>query len=164
MGVIGASWGMHAFVEYPRHGLPLLKMSPRPGAGRTTPVLSLRHGGSGTRTGVGARRRRPGSRRFHLDPDPRCDGEGRRDPAEIEIRPPIRTPDGGGTDSGGYAVSVLLVGMSHRSAPVSMLERVSVADTDQPKTLARLLSEDAVSEAMLVSTCKIGRAAWRERV
>lgn len=50
-------------------------------------------------------------------------------------------------------MSVLLVGMSHRSAPVSMLERVSVADTDQPKTLARLLAEDAVSEAMLVSTC-----------
>ena len=50
-------------------------------------------------------------------------------------------------------MSVLLVGMSHRSAPVSMLERVSVADTDQPRTLARLLSEDAVSEAMLVSTC-----------
>ena len=50
-------------------------------------------------------------------------------------------------------MSVLLVGMSHRSAPVPMLERVSVAEPDQPKTLARLLAEDAVSEAMLVSTC-----------
>lgn len=50
-------------------------------------------------------------------------------------------------------MSVLLVGMSHRSAPVPMLERVSVAEPDQPKTLARLLGEDAVSEAMLVSTC-----------
>lgn len=50
-------------------------------------------------------------------------------------------------------MSVLLVGMSHRSAPVPLLERVSVADVDQPKTLARLLAEDAVSEAMLVSTC-----------
>src|SRR5699024_2107014 len=71
----------------------------------------------------------------------------------VEIRSAGGPLDGGGTDSGGFAVSVLLVGMSHRSAPVPMLERVSVAEPDQPKTLARLLAEDAVSEAMLVSTC-----------
>lgn len=50
-------------------------------------------------------------------------------------------------------MSVLLVGMSHRSAPVSLLEQVAVGEADRPATLRRLVSEDAVSEAMLVSTC-----------
>lgn len=50
-------------------------------------------------------------------------------------------------------MSVLLVGMSHRSAPVSVLERVAVTDTDRPKFTDRLLATDHVSEAMVVSTC-----------
>lgn len=45
------------------------------------------------------------------------------------------------------------MGMSHRSAPVPVLERVTVAETDRPKVLSALLAEDAVTEAMLVSTC-----------
>ncbi|MDO4609909.1 glutamyl-tRNA reductase [Corynebacterium sp.] len=48
---------------------------------------------------------------------------------------------------------MLLVGMSHRSAPVPVLERVTVAEADRPKVLSALLAEDAVTEAMLVSTC-----------
>ncbi|MDG3017134.1 glutamyl-tRNA reductase [Speluncibacter jeojiensis] len=50
-------------------------------------------------------------------------------------------------------MSVLLVGISHRSAPVSVLERVAVGETDRPKLLDRLLHSSHVSEAMLVSTC-----------
>ncbi|MEJ5918997.1 glutamyl-tRNA reductase [Corynebacterium sp. H78] len=50
-------------------------------------------------------------------------------------------------------MSVLLVGMSHRSAPVPMLEQVAVTDANRPHTLARLMTEDAIDEAMLVSTC-----------
>ena len=45
------------------------------------------------------------------------------------------------------------MGMSHRSAPVPVLERVTVAEADRPKVLSALLAEDAVTEAMLVSTC-----------
>ncbi|MFD4294360.1 glutamyl-tRNA reductase [Rhodococcus sp. NPDC058505] len=50
-------------------------------------------------------------------------------------------------------MSVLLVGISHRSAPVSVLERVAVADTDRPKLIDKLLASPHVSETMIVSTC-----------
>ncbi|GAA1479634.1 glutamyl-tRNA reductase [Gordonia sinesedis] len=50
-------------------------------------------------------------------------------------------------------MSVLLFGVSHRSAPVEVLERLAVSDHDRPKLVDDLLSSRAVSEAMLVSTC-----------
>lgn len=50
-------------------------------------------------------------------------------------------------------MSVLLVGISHRSAPVSVLERIAVADTDRPKLIATLQNSAHVSESMIVSTC-----------
>ncbi|HEY5856420.1 MAG TPA: glutamyl-tRNA reductase [Aldersonia sp.] len=50
-------------------------------------------------------------------------------------------------------MSVLLVGISHRSAPVSVLERVAVIDTDRPKLTDRMLASRHISEVMIVSTC-----------
>ncbi|WP_238421440.1 glutamyl-tRNA reductase [Gordonia sp. 'Campus'] len=50
-------------------------------------------------------------------------------------------------------MSVLLFGVSHRSAPVEVLERLAVSDHDRPKLVDALLSSRAISEAMLVSTC-----------
>ncbi|MGY0501827.1 glutamyl-tRNA reductase [Nocardia sp. FBN12] len=50
-------------------------------------------------------------------------------------------------------MSVLLVGISHRSAPVSVLEKVAISEADRPKLVDRLLSSSHVSEAMIVSTC-----------
>ncbi|MBF6211380.1 glutamyl-tRNA reductase [Nocardia puris] len=50
-------------------------------------------------------------------------------------------------------MSVLLVGISHRSAPVAVLEKVAITDTDRPKLLDQLLASTHVSEAMIVSTC-----------
>jgi len=50
-------------------------------------------------------------------------------------------------------VSVLLVGISHRSAPVSILEKVAVADTDRPKLTDKMMASGRISEAMIVSTC-----------
>ncbi|NLG45544.1 glutamyl-tRNA reductase [Gordonia sp. (in: high G+C Gram-positive bacteria)] len=50
-------------------------------------------------------------------------------------------------------MSVLLFGVSHRSAPVSVLERLAVSDDDRRKLVDALLSSRTVSEAMLVSTC-----------
>ncbi|MCF8570043.1 glutamyl-tRNA reductase [Gordonia sp. HY002] len=50
-------------------------------------------------------------------------------------------------------MSVLLFGVSHRSAPVSVLERLTVSDTDRPKLVESLVRSPAISEAMLVSTC-----------
>ncbi|SER74108.1 glutamyl-tRNA reductase [Actinokineospora terrae] len=50
-------------------------------------------------------------------------------------------------------MSVIAVGMSHRSAEVRLLERVTVAAPDVPKLLDELLRCRHVSEAVLVSTC-----------
>ncbi|MFT3661135.1 MAG: glutamyl-tRNA reductase [Gordonia sp. (in: high G+C Gram-positive bacteria)] len=50
-------------------------------------------------------------------------------------------------------MSLLLFGVSHRSAPVPVLERLSVSDFDRPKLVESLMQSRVVNEAMLVSTC-----------
>lgn len=50
-------------------------------------------------------------------------------------------------------MSVLAVGLSHRSAELSTLERVAVPATEVTKVLHELQQAEHVSEAMLVSTC-----------
>jgi glutamyl-tRNA reductase len=50
-------------------------------------------------------------------------------------------------------MSVLVVGLSHRSAPVEVLERAAVASDDVPKLLDEMLRSEHVSEAVLLSTC-----------
>ncbi|HWM58453.1 MAG TPA: glutamyl-tRNA reductase [Pseudonocardia sp.] len=50
-------------------------------------------------------------------------------------------------------MSVLVVGLSHRSAPVEVLERAAVAVDEQPKLLDELLRGQHVSEVMLLTTC-----------
>jgi len=50
-------------------------------------------------------------------------------------------------------MSVLLFGVSHRSAPVSVLEQLSTAESDQAKIVDQLLLSSLVSEAMVLSTC-----------
>lgn len=51
------------------------------------------------------------------------------------------------------SASVLLVGLSFRSAPVSMLEQATVADTDLPKMQLSLVDNDVISESLVLSTC-----------
>ncbi len=50
-------------------------------------------------------------------------------------------------------MSVLVVGLSHRSAPVGVLERVAVGATEVPKLADEMLRGEHVSEALLLSTC-----------
>ncbi|MEV4159533.1 glutamyl-tRNA reductase [Nonomuraea dietziae] len=50
-------------------------------------------------------------------------------------------------------MSVLVVGLSHRSAPVALLERVSVSGDALVKLLQDVHTEVNVAEAMVVSTC-----------
>jgi glutamyl-tRNA reductase len=50
-------------------------------------------------------------------------------------------------------VSVLLFGVSHRSAPVSVLEQLSTDEADQIKLIQRVLQSPLVTEAMMLSTC-----------
>ena len=50
-------------------------------------------------------------------------------------------------------MSVLLFGVSHRSAPVSVLEQLSTDESDQVKIIDELLQSPLVTEAMVLSTC-----------
>src|SRR3954447_8033373 len=50
-------------------------------------------------------------------------------------------------------MSVLVVGLSHRTAPVAVLERAAVAGDDLRKTLDELHGADTISEVLLLSTC-----------
>jgi glutamyl-tRNA reductase len=50
-------------------------------------------------------------------------------------------------------VSVLLFGVSHRSAPVSVLEQLSTDESDQVKIINELLESPLVTETMVLSTC-----------
>jgi glutamyl-tRNA reductase len=50
-------------------------------------------------------------------------------------------------------MSVVVVGLNHRTAPLPVLESVTVADTELPKALHDLLGRDHLAEAVVVSTC-----------
>jgi glutamyl-tRNA reductase len=54
---------------------------------------------------------------------------------------------------GDEAMSVLLFGVSHRSAPVSVLEQLSTDESDQAKIVEQVLQSSLITEAMVLSTC-----------
>jgi glutamyl-tRNA reductase len=51
------------------------------------------------------------------------------------------------------SVNVLVVGLSHRSAPVELLERVTVAAGEIPELLDEMLHGSHITEVMMLSTC-----------
>jgi glutamyl-tRNA reductase len=50
-------------------------------------------------------------------------------------------------------VNLLVVGASHRTAPVGVLERLAVAADQAPRILGELLAQPHVGEAVVLSTC-----------
>jgi glutamyl-tRNA reductase len=50
-------------------------------------------------------------------------------------------------------MSLLVVGVSYRTAPVPVLERVSISTDDLPKLLGELHADESISEVMALSTC-----------
>lgn len=50
-------------------------------------------------------------------------------------------------------MSVLVVGLSHQTAPVALLERAAVPSDDVAKTLDELHRAETISEVLLLSTC-----------
>lgn len=56
-------------------------------------------------------------------------------------------------DDRGSGVSILLVGVSHHSAPVSLLESVAVSESDRDALTEELIAGENVDEAMIVTTC-----------
>jgi len=50
-------------------------------------------------------------------------------------------------------VSVVVIGLNHRSTPLDLLERMTIGDAALPKALHDLVSRTDVSEAVVLSTC-----------
>ena len=50
-------------------------------------------------------------------------------------------------------MSLLVVGLNHRTAPTSVLERTTVGPDESEKMLNDLLQGQHVAEAVVVSTC-----------
>jgi glutamyl-tRNA reductase len=50
-------------------------------------------------------------------------------------------------------VSVVVIGVNHRTAPLSLLEKFAVDGERRAKYLDALLAADHVSEAVILSTC-----------
>jgi glutamyl-tRNA reductase len=50
-------------------------------------------------------------------------------------------------------VSVVVIGLNHRTAPLELLERMAVSEAQMPKALHDLCSREHVTEGMVLSTC-----------
>ncbi len=50
-------------------------------------------------------------------------------------------------------MSVVVIGLNHRSSPLDLLERMTISGAQLPKALHDLLSREDVSEAVVLSTC-----------
>ena len=50
-------------------------------------------------------------------------------------------------------MSVVVIGLNHRSTPLALLERMTIAEAALPKALHDLISRADVSEAVVLSTC-----------
>jgi len=50
-------------------------------------------------------------------------------------------------------MSLLVVGLSHRTSPVSLLERVSISGDELIKSIEELAAAESISEVLVLSTC-----------
>lgn len=50
-------------------------------------------------------------------------------------------------------MTVVAIGLNHRTAPAAMLEQVTVSTDDVPKALAQVSNSEVVTEAVVLSTC-----------
>lgn len=50
-------------------------------------------------------------------------------------------------------MSIVVFGVNHRTSPLSLLERVNIAEESMPKTIHGLMSRPNIREAVVLSTC-----------
>lgn len=50
-------------------------------------------------------------------------------------------------------MTLIAIGLNHRSAPISVLEQMTISSDDLPKALAQVVSGEVVNEAVILSTC-----------
>src|SRR5919106_3783713 len=54
---------------------------------------------------------------------------------------------------GRNAMSIVVVGLNHKSSPIQLIERLSIAPDDVGKALQHLLAHEHVVEGVVLSTC-----------
>src|SRR6266545_4987929 len=118
---------------------------------RMAPARALR------RHGPRFRRRDPGRRHRHPR---RGDSRGTRatarsDPVRSASVRLIETAPSSGGPMRRIAehMPILAIGISHRRAPVELLERLAFAEEELPKAYRRALDDEAIEEAVILSTC-----------
>ena len=50
-------------------------------------------------------------------------------------------------------MSVIVVGLNHRTVPLDLFEKMTVPEAKLPKALADLSSRENISESVILSTC-----------
>jgi len=50
-------------------------------------------------------------------------------------------------------MSIVVIGVNHRTGPLELLERLAIPVADQAKALAGLTSRESIREAVVLSTC-----------
>ena len=50
-------------------------------------------------------------------------------------------------------MSVIVVGLNHRTVPLDLFEKMTVPEAKLPQSLAALSSRENISEAVILSTC-----------
>ena len=50
-------------------------------------------------------------------------------------------------------MSVVVIGVNHRTGPLSLLERLAIRPDEQGKAIAGLVSRHSIREAVVLSTC-----------
>ena len=50
-------------------------------------------------------------------------------------------------------MSLLIVGLSHKTAPIDIREKFYFPETRLPDALENLISQSAISESLIISTC-----------
>jgi len=50
-------------------------------------------------------------------------------------------------------MSILVLGINHRSGPLGLLERVTISENELPKAIQTLVERDNLREAVVISTC-----------
>ena len=50
-------------------------------------------------------------------------------------------------------MSIVVIGINHRTSPVNLLEKMTIADSAMPKALHSLSVRDDIREVVVLSTC-----------
>ena len=50
-------------------------------------------------------------------------------------------------------MSIVCLGLNHRTAPITVRERYALADSQLPELLGKLIAETSAQEAVILSTC-----------